>query len=96
MKVVVTDNGSPNLSATQNLGVTVNLPSQPSVQVSSGTPISLLVTGDAGPDYTVQASTNLANWLNLFTTNSPALPFNCSDSDAGNFPQRFYRVLLGP
>ena len=96
MKVVVTDNGSPNLSATQNLGVTVNLPSQPSVQVSSGTPISLLVTGDAGPDYTVQASTNLANWLNLFTTNSPALPFNWFDSDAGNFPQRFYRVLLGP
>ncbi|MSU60168.1 MAG: hypothetical protein EXS35_18690 [Pedosphaera sp.] len=95
MKLIVTDTGSPNLSATQSFSVMVNLPTQPNLQVS-GNPINLLVSGDAGPDYTVQSSTNLADWLNLFTTNSPALPFNWSDPNAGNFPQRFYRILLGP
>lgn len=98
MKIVVTDNGSPSLSATQAFSVFVTLPANPTVQpagVSNGQ-FNLLVGGDAGPDYTVQASTNLVNWTSVTNAVSPALPFNWSDTNAANFKQRFYRVLLGP
>ena len=56
----------------------------------------LSVSGDAGPDYTVQASTNFIDWTLLLSTNSPALPLACPDPHASDYPQRFYRVLLGP
>jgi hypothetical protein len=54
------------------------------------------ITGDTGPDYIIQASTNLVNWLPLFTTYSPALPFNWGSTNTGGFNQRIFRVLLGP
>jgi len=41
----------------------------------------------------IQASTDLANWVNI-CTNTP--PFTFTDSMATNFPCRFYRALLGP
>ncbi len=56
----------------------------------------LSITGDLGPDYTVQASANLTTWINLFVTNSPARPLTWTDTTASHFLQRFYRVLLGP
>lgn len=49
-----------------------------------------------GVNYTIQASTNLTTWINMFTTNPPTLPFGWSDSAPTNYPARFYRVLLGP
>jgi len=98
--VVVTDNGSPNLSATQSFSVIVN----PVTQPVAGAPVyadgqfSLTITGQAGPDYTLQVSTNLADgvWTTLFTTNSPPSPFTFTDPNAGAQPMQFYRVLLGP
>ena len=98
MSVIVTDNGSPTMSATQSFTVFVTRPAQPSLQSISltGGTFQFQITGDAGPDYVIQASTNLANWSSLFTTNSPALPFNWSDPAAGSFEQRYFRVLLGP
>lgn len=97
MSVIVTDNGSPTMSATQSFTVFVNKPITPTLQpsVASGT-FTMLVTGDTGPDYTIQASTNLVNWSPLFTTNSPALPFGWSDPSAGSFNQRYFRVSLEP
>jgi hypothetical protein len=97
MSVVVTDNGTPNLSATQAFTVTVLLPVQPGMQsFFSNSDFNLLVTGDIGPDYTVEASSNLMDWDAIFTTNSPPSPFLWFDPNAINFDQRFYRVLLGP
>lgn len=98
MSVIVTDSGTPNLTATQNFTITVLRPAQPNLQSISlvGSAFQLQVTGDAGPDYTIQASTNLVNWSSLFTTNSPALPFNWSDPATASFDQRYFRVLLGP
>ena len=58
--------------------------------------VTLSVVGAAGPDYSMQASTNLTGWATLFTTNSPALPFTWKDTNTANFPGRFYRALLGP
>jgi hypothetical protein len=98
MSVIATDSGAPPLSATQSFSVVVVKPSppalvQPSIVAGS---LNLLVSGDAGPDYTIQGSTNLLNWSDLFTTNQPALPFNWSDPATTNQSLRFYRVLLGP
>ncbi len=98
MSIIATDNGSPALSATQNFTLTVLRPVEPSLQsVSlSGSALQFQIAGDAGPDYTVQASTNLVNWTPLLITNPPVLPFSWSDPNTTNYPLRFYRVLLGP
>lgn len=45
-------------------------------------------------DYTIQASTNLANWTNIGTATCDANgACQFEDSDAPNFPQRFYRAV---
>lgn len=98
MSVIVTDNGMPNLSATQRLTITVLLPVSPTIQPASfgsGT-FQFQVSGDAGPDYTILASTNLLNWSPFFTTNPAALPFHWTDPNAASFNQRYFRILLGP
>ena len=95
--VVVTDNGLPNLSATNSFVVIVNPLTQPtesSVDYSNGQ-FSLTINGTAGPDYIVQTSTDLINWQNLFTNSSPTLPFTFTDTNAA-VPVQFYRILLGP
>jgi pectin methylesterase-like acyl-CoA thioesterase len=98
MSITVSDNGSPVMSATQPFGIAVLRPAQPLVAPgSSGSlPPVLTVSGDSGPDYTVQASTNLIHWLCVFTTNPAVLPFSWTDPDAAAFGSRFYRVVLGP
>jgi glucuronoarabinoxylan endo-1,4-beta-xylanase len=57
--------------------------------------ISLTISGDPGPNYTLQASTNLMNWQVMLVTNPPALPFSVTDTNLSN-AHRFYRVQLGP
>ena len=96
--VKVTDSGTPSLSATQTVWVTVNRPAQPVISASglSDGRFSLAVAGDSGPDYTVLASTNLTSWSSVWVTNPPLQPFLFTDPAATNFNRRFYRVLLGP
>lgn len=95
--VKVSDNGTPSLSATQSFTVTVNPLTQPNVTSSTaGGQLHLTVAGEVGPDYAVQASTNLTGWQTIFTTNSPPSPFDWADPDTGTFPARFYRVVAGP
>jgi hypothetical protein len=98
LNIQVSDSGTPSLCATQTFSVTVARPARPGLAGASylNGQFSLLVSGDAGPDYTVQASTNLVNWDSLLTTNSPVLPFLFADPGTANYRQRFYRVLLGP
>jgi len=98
--LTVTDNGAPNLSATQSFQVMVLQPATPqlgSVKLAGGA-LQFSVAGDLGPDYSVYTSTNLlqTNWSLLWTTNPSALPFQFSDPPAAGSKQRFYRVLLGP
>jgi hypothetical protein len=94
----VSDNGVPSLSATQSFSVIVNPLSAPGVSGSlsfDGGKISLNVSGQSGPDYAIEVSTNLTQWSNVFITNSPALPFNWTDTNLAA-PQRFYRLKVGP
>ena len=97
VSVQVTDNGTPNLTATNNFTVIVNPLVRPvldSVAVSGGQ-ISMVVNGTQGPDYTLLTSTDLINWQALFTTNSPPMPLMITDTNATN-AIRFYRIQLGP
>lgn len=94
----VADNGSPSLSATQSFTVTVNpltLPSAVSLALSNGQ-FGFQVSGQAGPDYAVQVSSNLVDWSTLFITNSPPMPFQWTDTNAATLPARFYRIKVGP
>ena len=95
--VMVSDNGTPPLSATQTFSVIVNPLSAPGISNISiaGGQFSFGVSGQSGPDYAIETSTNLMQWSNAFITNPPVLPFNWTDA-ATNSPLRFYRVKLGP
>jgi pectate lyase len=93
--VIVADNGTPNLSATQSFHVIVSAPAQPQMPVfgfNNGQFI-LTITGDTGPDYIVQVSTNLMDWTGVVTN---PMPFTWTDTGASNFSQQFYRIKLGP
>jgi pectin methylesterase-like acyl-CoA thioesterase len=96
--LTVTDNGSPNLSATQSFNVIVNPVAQPTASAASyaNGQFSLTVNGDNGPDYILQTSTNLLVWQSLLTNSSPSVPFTFTDTNAAAVPVQFYRVLLGP
>src|SRR5207245_2748909 len=49
------------------------------------------LTASASHGFVLQASSNLANWLPLFTNPTPGIPLNFIDLSATNFPVRFYR-----
>ena len=93
----VSDNGTPPLSATQSFSVVVNPVSAPGISNLSlaSWQFSFKVSGQSGPDYAIETSTNLTQWSSIFITNSPALPFIWTDAIT-NSPQRFYRIKLGP
>jgi beta-galactosidase len=98
LKVVVS--GQPTLSATQNFKITVNplvLPTVSSVAWNNSQ-LTLQVTNSIlGPDYSVQASSNLVNWSTLFITNSPpTTSFQWTDTNAATLPVQFYRIKTGP
>jgi hypothetical protein len=96
--VKVADNGSPNLSATNNFTVVVNplssLPAFDSI-VAARNSFNLSITGPAGPDYTLLTSTNLLNWQQLLTSNSPVTPLTLTVTNQ-NEPGRFYQIQIGP
>jgi uncharacterized repeat protein (TIGR01451 family) len=46
--------------------------------------------------YSVEATTNLVNWVTLITTNSGDGHVNFIDQDTTNYPMRFYRSRQGP
>jgi len=101
INVVVTANGTPPLSATQSVSVTVLQPAKPvlSWPALAAGKFSLTIAGNSGPDYVVQATTNLTNqtnWVAVFTNASASPPFQFTDSTATNFLRRFYRIILQP
>ncbi len=53
-----------------------------------------LISGDTGPNYIIQVSTDLTTWTSVFTNNSPTLPFYWADTNSAAYPVRFYRTVL--
>jgi uncharacterized protein (DUF2062 family) len=87
---------NPPLSATENFTITVNpltLPQVSSVDWSNGQ-FEVQVSGQSGPDYEIQTSTNQTQWSTVFTTKSPAMPFIWQNVVATN-AAGFYRVVVG-
>jgi glucuronoarabinoxylan endo-1,4-beta-xylanase len=97
IRIQVTDSGSPPLSATNSFNVVVNAVTNPVIGPVNFAPgqVNLTVNGPQGPDYTLWTSTDLVSWQSLFTTNSPAIPFTVTDTNATD-PQRFYKFQIGP
>jgi hypothetical protein len=52
----------------------------------------LTIQGEPGVGYRIEASTNLANWTPIFSTNTMSNSFEFADI-AANQPLRFYRVV---
>lgn len=86
------------LVATNSFLVTVLPPAPPTLTGAgfANGAFTFRVSGDPGPDYLVEASTNLTGWTLLLATNPPTLPFEFSDLATTNQPVRFYRIRLGP
>jgi endonuclease/exonuclease/phosphatase family metal-dependent hydrolase len=61
----------------------------------NGGQFQFTITGSAGSNYIVQASTNLSgsNWVSLRTNPSP---FSFAETNSSLFPQRFYRAVALP
>ena len=93
----IANNAWPSLSATQSFSVVVNPLSAAGIGNISfaGGQLSFNVSGQSGPDYAIETSTNLTQWSSVYITNSPTLPFVWTDTNLAA-PQRFYRIKLGP
>ena len=98
IQIQVTDNGHPNLSATNSFKVVINPISAPMVSsiVTNGGAIQLTVNGPTGPDYTLLRSTNLIDWEPVSTVSSPLPPVTLVDTNYPDGAAKFYRVQLGP
>ncbi|HVU09407.1 MAG TPA: glycosyl hydrolase [Verrucomicrobiae bacterium] len=96
--VVVSDNGIPPLAATQSFTTTVIQPAMPTINTASITngQFGFWLNGDTGPDYIVQASTNLTFWYPISTNDSPTMPYFWADTNLVSYPFLFYRISLGP
>ena len=96
--VVVSDNGTPIMSATQSFTATVIQPAIPALNAGSITngQFGFWIYGDTGPDYTIQISTNLTSWNPVFTGYSLTVPCFWVDTNSSSYPIRFYRAVLGP
>ncbi len=96
--LMVTNNGASGLAATQSFVVTVNpvsAPSMSNILLANGS-FGFQIDGTVGPDYIIQAATNLVDWQTIFTTNPAALPFDWTNDFNPAEPVHFYRVQLGP
>lgn len=84
-------------SASATIGIADNdgVPRQPRFEsplVSTGQPFQFALTLDRGRIYIVDVTTNLVNWLPVFTNTSPDEVFLFVDQQAVNHPRRFYRI----
>ena len=92
LPVTVTDaNGSTNSTA----ALTVYATAAGSLALASHAmgQYTMAVDGVEGCRYIVQASTDLVNWVPVQTNTAP---FTFVDTNAGRFPQRFYRSVYAP
>jgi hypothetical protein len=64
-----------------------------SMGFTAGHVFVLELSGAAGSNYVLQATTNFINWTPLVTNLAASNIFNLQDPGASNFPYRFYRVI---
>lgn len=99
VKVKVTDDGSPNLSATNSFTVVVKQLGGVTLTPLgfTGGQFKMQVDGTTGPDYIIMASDSVTtNFTDVMTNVSPATPFQYTDTNAFSATNHFYRVRLSP
>jgi len=80
-----------------NITVGATPPHISGVVVNINGTFQFTIDGQPGQEYIVEASTNLFNWVPVYTNPPPFVsPFTFIDSGASNYPDRFYRVVPGP
>jgi len=96
LRVRITDNMQPPDTETRGVTVVVNplTPVQLQPRLTANGWLAFQVTGIAGPDYIVEASSDLFHWTILQTSAPDVLPFVFTEPAAN--PNRFYRIRLGP
>lgn len=96
--VKVSDNGTVPMCATQQVSVAVARPAVPAITSPGWTAgqYRFTISGDTNLGYTVWTSTNLTDWVSIFTVNPIVLPFQITDPNSLEFPQRMYRVSVAP
>ncbi len=63
----------------------------------TGGAFQFTVSGQSGQEYVIQASTNLVDWVPVYTNPAPYIsPFNFVDPNASSYSSRFYRVVAAP
>jgi glucuronoarabinoxylan endo-1,4-beta-xylanase len=84
----------PALSIVTFVGPARNITlSPPSV---SGGAVSLVVTGQAGFNYTLLRSTDLVHWQPLMVSNPPSFPFKMTDTNFFFDGDAYYRIMVSP
>jgi hypothetical protein len=78
--------------ATVNIAVNATSPVFTGYEFFSDGRFVLHVLAPPGPAYVIESSTNLFEWLPISTNTTPESPYDFVDSDAPNYPLRFYRV----
>lgn len=95
--VHVIDNGGSGVSTNQSFSLFIH--GKPAIslpQKTSSSKFQFLFSGVTNQNYTVQYSTNLMNWAQLFITNSAFTnSFMVIDPNATN-NREFYRILIEP
>jgi hypothetical protein len=83
------------------VSLTVTIPRTPPQILTGGTAFGVTsnqfgfkVNGAFGQTIVVDGSTDLVNWMPIFTNTSGGNPVFFSDSASTNFPRRFYRARL--
>lgn len=67
------------------------------VMARTGGGFNLELSGDSGVNYTLQASSDLVTWQDLYTTNAPVMPMAVPAPSSGPGElHRFFRARLGP
>ena len=61
-------------------------------QRMAGGAFQFQLSGGSGLNYSIWASTNLVNWTVIGTGTFGGAPVTFTDTDAGNYPIRFYRL----
>ncbi len=77
-------------------GIVSTPPNVSAVVVNNNGTFQFTVSGQSGLEYIVEASTNLINWVPVYTNPPPYVsPFTFIDSSALTYPDRYYRVVTG-
>lgn len=92
---VVISNSSGSVTSAPAMLVCTNPPTPPGLQtglaVSNGV-VQIPFTADAGRQYTLETSTNLAHWKPLTNFIPSQTEGTCLDATRGDAPQRYYRL----